>query len=99
MREGEAVVTEMGEEFLSFGRNISLLPVTGQQLMLSSGEKWPLTKTTGRENKRSRKDATRVISSECFLELLFPKLILLSCYFCETPLSLYTNQCIMDSRT
>lgn len=36
---GEAVVTEMGQEFLSFGRNLSLLPATGKQLIVSSGEK------------------------------------------------------------
>lgn len=30
--------------------------------------------------------------------MLFLKLVLFSCFFCETPLLLYTNQCIMDSR-
>lgn len=51
-----------GRQFLSFGRNNSLLPVTGEQLIRSSGEKWPLTKIEGRENKRPRKNATLVIA-------------------------------------
>lgn len=96
---GEVVMPQPAEEFLSFGRKISLLPVTGKQLILSSGEKWPFTKIEGRENRRSRKDAPAVISFEYFLGgLLFLKLVLSSCYFCETPLLLYTNQCVMDSR-
>lgn len=59
----------------------------------------PLQKLKVEKNKRSRKDATFVISSEYFLGLPFLKLVLFSCYFCETPLLLYTNQYIMDSRT
>lgn len=30
--------------------------------------------------------------------VLFLKLVLSSCYFCKTPLLLYTDQCVMDSR-
>lgn len=86
------------EEFLSFGRKISSLPVTGKQLILSSGEKWPFTKIEGRENKRDPGRMHTCNTLWVFWGMLFLKLVLSSCYFCETPLLLYTKQCIMDSR-
>lgn len=49
----------------------------------------PLQKPKVERNKGSRKDATFVMSSECFSGLLFLKLVLFSCYFCQTPLLLY----------